>query len=147
MPAVVPPVTTPVDGLTAAIVLPEATLQLPGVEMSLRVMLACWHTTGVPVMLDGNAFTNTETPTAQPVESVYEITWGPAARPVMVPSVALAAVATVLPPLSGLQVPPLVPSVSTVVCPAQTTGVPPIAAGCGLTVIVAVVLHPVVVSV
>ncbi len=63
----------------------------------------------------------------------------PAVTPVTFPVLLTVAAA----PVAGLQLPPLVASVNAVADPAQTFMVPVIPAGKGLTVTVAVRLHPV----
>src|SRR5204862_639672 len=102
------------------------------------------HTTPGPPMGSGIGLTVTVAVLMQPVPSVYVIiatpTFTPPTTPVPDPTVAM----NVLP---LLQVPPGVTSARVVVNPIHTFMVPVMVAGSGLTVTVAVLIHPVLVKV
>jgi hypothetical protein len=133
----VTPVTRPVESTVALPLL--LLLHVPPVVALLKDVVAPIHTLIVPDIADGAVLIVTTLVIIQPVASVYVISEVPADIPVTTP-VEEPTVATV--GLLLLHVPPDVVFVRLVVAPTQATTVPPIAAGNGLTVSVAVRLHP-----
>ena len=122
------PVLDDVHGLTAA-----------GVPEPASVVVDPTQTFNVPVIV-GCAFTVTVAVFGHPLLLVYVITLVPGLTPVTTP--ALLTVATpVLEDVHGLTAAGVPEPVNVVVDPAQTFNIPVIA-GCALTVIVAVLLHP-----
>ena len=92
-----------------------------------------------PVIADGNGLTVTGWVAIQPVGKVYVIVAMPALTPATEPDVPTVATAVLL----LVHAPPVVPFVNPVVEPTQTTGVPPIVAGRGLTVRITDTAQPV----
>ena len=125
------PVTTPppVIVATAVVIL----LQVPPPVASDNVIADVSQKGTFPVIATGCVFTVTICAATQ-LPIVYDITDVPTALPVTTPPTVI--VATVVVPL--LHTPPLMASVSAVVKPTQTEGVPVIAAGCVFTVITVV---------
>jgi hypothetical protein len=131
------PVTTPVASIVATAGV--ALLHVPPAVASVRVVVDPMQTVSVPPIAAGKGLTVTVAVTRQPVGNVYDITDVPAVTPVTTPAPVIVATAGV----ALLHVPPAVASVKVVVDPTQTDNVPPIDAGNGLTVTVAVLKQPV----
>jgi hypothetical protein len=124
------PVTVPVvDPMLANVLL--LLVHVPGLDASVSVEVRPTHTFVVPPIAAGNAFTVIGVVTEQPVGIVYIILGVPADTPVTMPD---EAPAVACPGLLLVHVPPTVASLSVVVWPTQTTGVPVVATGVWLTV-------------
>ena len=132
VPAETPVTTPPLTEATLILLL----VQVPPEGVDAKVVFNPEHTDVVPLIVVGKELTVATTDVEQPVTgSVYVIVELPATPPESKPVVApIAAVVMLL----ELQVPPP-KSVNVVDWPLHTTGVPKIADGSGLTVIVAVV--------
>ena len=113
-------------------------LQVPP-PPSVSVIVCPTHTDEGPLIAEGSAFTVIIFEVAQPVGSVYTTVTVPVLMPVTMP----VALSTVAPMLVLLHVPPVLASVSVVVRPAHTVGVPPIVGGVGLMVTSVVIAQPV----
>ena len=134
-----PPVTTPVDASTAAIVA-LLLLHVPPEVADESVEVAPTHTDVVPERMPGAGFTVRMAEVTQPVEvSVKLITELPPSSAVTAP-VAEPIIATE--PLLLLHVPAPDEFVSVVVLPEQSVSVPEIAAGNAITVTVRVAMQP-----
>ena len=115
-------------------------LQVPPVVVFPNVVISPEQTVVVPEIAEGKGFVVTTLLVVQPVASVYVMTEVPGATPVTRPEPAtMVAVAVLL----LLHVPPVAPSFRFVVRPTQTTAVPDIAGGNGLTVTTVVAAQPV----
>lgn len=97
------------------------------------------HTTNVPPIVDGNGLTVIDFVIIQPVGSVYVMILIPAVLPVTTP----VAAATEALLLLLVHVPPVVVFVNKVVEPTHIVLLPPITAGNGLIVTMAVAKQPV----
>ena len=133
------PVTTPVEGLTVAIV--EVLLvHVPLPVASLNVVVKPTQTVSVPVIDAGNGLTVTTLVAIQPVARAKVIVEVPDDTPVTIP---VEEPTVAIPVLPLVHVPPLVTSLKVVVIPAQTTAVPLIDEGNGFTVTTIVAIQPV----
>jgi hypothetical protein len=132
-----PPVTRP-EASTVA--MPgNALLHVPPDVVFVTTAAEPTHTFVAPPIAAGSAFTVTVVVERQPVALiVYDISAKPALAPVTVPSPLIVAMDGAL----LLHTPPGVASERFVVEPSQTTGVPEIAAGVGLTVCVRPITQP-----
>ena len=131
------PVTIPVEEPTVAIpVLPL--VHVPPLVASLKVVVKPAQTDAVPVIDDGNGFTVATIVVIQPVARVYVIVEVPDDTPVTMP---VDEPIVAMPVLPLVHVPPPA-SLSVVVKPAQTTAVPVIEDGNGLTVTTTVAIQP-----
>ena len=130
------PETTPVPDIVA--VPGMLLLQVPPVVDSNKVMVEPSQTVCNPEIGNGTAFTVTTIVAMQPVGRVYEIVAVPGVPPVTTPAVLTIAIPGAL----LLQAPPRVVSVSIVVWPAHTTGVPSIC-DTGFTTTGAITAQPV----
>jgi hypothetical protein len=135
VPAVMP-VITPAKLIDAFV---DELTHVPPVVVLARVVILPSHTTAVPVIVAGSAFTVRTVEVVQPEPRAYVIVVVPAATPVTTPDASIVAFAGV--PL--VHVPPVVTLFNVVVRPSQTVSVPVIVAGSALTVTVAVVMQPV----
>ncbi len=133
------PVTTPDSEPTVATPVLLLDHTPPGVP-SVSVIVAATHTDDKPVMTVGSGLTTSVAVMMQVDPMVYVIIAVPAVTPVAIPVVE-PMVAT--PRLLLLHVPPGVGSPKAVVSPTHTLSVPVIGNGNGLTVTVAVIIHPV----
>ena len=113
-------------------------LHMPPVVELLRPLLAPAHTTAVPVIVPGLAFTLTTTVARHPVDNVYDMVAVPAETAVTRPEPSMAAT----PVLLLVHVPPLVAFASVVVRPLQTLVLPVMTAGTAFTVSVVVAVQP-----
>jgi len=136
IPAATPFTVPPVTPAIAVLLL----LQVPPGVASLSIVVLPTHTCNTPVMGAGDGFTTSVKVIWQVVAvSVYVIVAEPVATPVTAPvtEVTEAVVGRLL-----LHVPPGVASVSIIVWPWHTVGLPMIVAGKGFTVTVIELLQP-----
>ena len=103
-------------------------LQVPPVTVSPKLVFAPVQMDVIPVSGVGAVATLTVVVAKQPVPSRYEITDVPTATPVTIP---VLPPAVAIPVLRLVQVPPEVPSLSVIDCPAHTAPGPVIATGFG----------------
>ena len=120
-------VTTPVDELIAALLL--LALHTPPVAASLSAVVKPRHALRMPV-IGANGFTVTTTLVVQPAADVPIIVAVPAVTPVTIPVIELTVATAVLP---LVKVTPGVASLSDVVKPTHTLGVPSILVGSAFT--------------
>lgn len=137
MPVLMPDTTPDVRPIVATEVLVLVHVP-PGSELY-RVDVNPSHTVVLPVIADGSGCTVTAIVAKHPAGVVNLIVAMPAVIPVMIPVVA-PAVAIV--GLMLLHTPGVVASLSVIVLPTHTDGIPVIAAGNGYTVTVVTTKHP-----
>ena len=117
--------------------LPLAALHVPP-PASVSAVILFTHTSGLPVMADGNGFTVTTPVMIQVVGNVYTTVAVPADSPVITP----VGPATFMSPLVLLHVPPAGVELRLVVKPTHTVSVPVTVVGLGFTVAIAVTIQP-----
>ena len=140
VPADTPPITPVVRPIVATEVL--LLLHIPPGNVLFNVVVRPSHTTGAPVMAEGNGFIVTLVVTKQLKGEVYVVIAAPAATPPNTPVVAPIVATEVL---LLVQVPPGVASLNVLVDPWHMDVLPTMPDGRGFTVIVVVLLHPAVV--
>jgi len=130
-------VTSPVDKSMFAIVVLLLNQVPPGAAF-IRVAVCPRHSSSVPEIVEGRGFIVTVAVVKQPAGSVYVIVAMPALIPVTTPVEPIVAI----PVLLLLHVPPVLASVSVVVCPLHICCVPEIVDGEGLTVTSVALMQP-----